>query len=63
VFDWVDLAFFLLTGTSVGMVGLAFNALPLETKQRWKPRIAVIFGTVAVLALLQWVWLFLSYRP
>jgi multisubunit Na+/H+ antiporter MnhB subunit len=63
MFDWVDLAGFLLTGAIVLVFGLAFHALPAETQRRWRLPVVLIAGTVAVLVFVWSVWMLLTYRP
>ena len=63
MFDSLDLLLLLLTGVISAVSAFAFRALPAETQRRWKPRVPLIFGPLAVLALVVWLWLVLSYRP
>jgi hypothetical protein len=63
MFDWVDLVGFALSGAIPLFAGLAYRALPAEKQRRWKRPLILIFSAVAVLAFVQWIWLFASYRP
>ena len=63
MFDWVDLASFLLMGAIVLVFGFAFHALPAETQRRWRLPVMLIAGTIAVLGFVWWAWMLLTYRP
>jgi membrane protein DedA with SNARE-associated domain len=61
--DLLDLLGFVLSGAIALLVGIGFRALPPEKQRRWKRPLILIFSAVAVLAFVQWIWLFSTYRP
>jgi hypothetical protein len=63
MFDWVDVAGFLLTGATAFVFGLAFHALPAETQRRWRFPVAFIAGTIAAVVFVWWIWMLFTYQP